>query len=87
MLSCCDRPGRSACCDANVVAPSYLPMFMKSDLYWQVMPKPKSLQKPVSFLITYGERNSKSEGAHGQKSGSYFREQLERELFLNLSAT
>lgn len=30
-------------------------MLMKSDLYWQVMPKPKSLQKPVSFLITYRE--------------------------------
>lgn len=29
-----------------------LPMLMKSDLYWHVMPNPKSLQNPVSFLIT-----------------------------------
>lgn len=26
-------------------------MLIKSDLYWQVIPKPKSLQNPVSFLI------------------------------------
>lgn len=34
-------------------------MFMKSDLYWQVIPKPKSLQNPVSVLITCRERNPK----------------------------
>lgn len=30
---------------------------MKSDLYWQVMPKPKSRQNPVSFLITCREKD------------------------------
>lgn len=44
-----------------------LPMFMKSDLYWQVMPKPKSLQKPVSFLITY-RRGKKRKDKRAPKS-------------------
>lgn len=39
-------------------------MFMKSDLYWQVMPKPKSLQKPVSFLITYRSERQRKKGEH-----------------------
>lgn len=30
-----------------------LPMLMKSDLYWHVMPNPKSRQNPVSWLITW----------------------------------
>lgn len=28
-------------------------MLRKSDLYWHVIPKPSSLQNPVSFFITY----------------------------------
>lgn len=49
-----------------------LPMFMKSDLYWQVMPKPKSLQKPVSFLITYrGEREKKKKEHGSQRQGQH----------------
>lgn len=40
---------------------------MKSVLYWQVMPKPKSLQNPVSFLITCRQKNFKSQGAQQQE--------------------
>lgn len=31
----------------------WLPMLMKSDLYWHVIPNPKSLQNPDSFWITW----------------------------------
>lgn len=31
-------------------------MLMKSDLYWHVIPNPKSLQNPDSFLMTYERR-------------------------------
>lgn len=33
-------------------------MLMKSDLYWHVIPKPRSLQNPVSFFITYQKKCS-----------------------------
>lgn len=37
----------------------WLPMLMKSDLYWHVIPKPKSRQNPDSFRITWTKPKSK----------------------------
>lgn len=67
---------------------------MKSDLYWQVMPKPKSRQNPVSFLITCREKDLR---VYTQKyiSPTHFNTsvflwidtwQLEREIYLKLAA-
>lgn len=71
---------------------------MKSDRYWQVMPKPKSRQNPVSFLITCREKDLR---VYTQKyispthSGATSTRacfcglntwQLEREIHLNLTA-
>lgn len=52
-------------CSAHVA----LPIFMKSDLYWQVMPKPKSLQKPVSFLITYRREKREKRARKSEPTG------------------
>lgn len=42
------------CCQVMLVTRLvWLPMLMKSDLYWHVIPNPKSLQNPDSFLITW----------------------------------
>lgn len=55
-----------------------LPMLMKSDLYWQVMPKPKSLQKPVSFLITYRKEENILISTHTHRDMFVHFKQLER---------
>lgn len=51
-ITAVDMRTRGCCCSGNA------PMLMKSDRYWQVMPNPKSLQNPVSFLITWEKKQS-----------------------------